>query len=175
MPWVQSRPHKELKEQYGDWGPEGQIIVDHIKNPSRWSIHACIPPLKSYVRERVVLVGDAAHPMLPHLGAGLGQGFEDVFVLTQLLTHPQTHKGNLDQILACYNEVRPPRASDVLMRSTRAAEIYDNYGSGGYDTAQMQEHLQGQWEPVWNYDVREVLEESIRGLQKKDIFSSARL
>ncbi|KAK1227110.1 hypothetical protein PQX77_009891 [Marasmius sp. AFHP31] len=141
MPWVQSRPHKELKEQYGDWGPEGQIIVDHIKNPSRWSIHACIPPLKSYVRERVVL----------------------------------THKGNLDQILACYNEVRPPRASDVLMRSTRAAEIYDNYGAGGYNNAQMQEHLQGQWEPVWNYDVREVFQESIRGLEKKGVFSSVRL
>lgn len=36
-----------------------------------------------------------SHAMLPHLGAGAGQGFEDVFVLVQLLTHPRTEKSNL--------------------------------------------------------------------------------
>lgn len=34
--------------------------------------------------------------MLPHLGAGVGQGFEDVVVLTELLTHPETNLSNLE-------------------------------------------------------------------------------
>jgi salicylate hydroxylase len=34
--------------------------------------------------------------MQPHLGAGVGQGFEDVYVLCRLLTHPSTKLSNLD-------------------------------------------------------------------------------
>ena len=62
----------------------------------------------------------------------------------------------------------------MLMRSTEAAEIYDNYdpGAKGYDIPQMQARLQGIWEPVWNYDVQEVLKESIRELQRDGVFSS---
>ncbi|KAG7099744.1 hypothetical protein E1B28_001559 [Marasmius oreades] len=170
MPWVQAVTHEELKSNFADWGPDGQIIVDHLKNPSKWSIHACIPPLQSYVRERVVLVGDAAHAMLPHLGAGVGQGFEDVYVLTRLLTHPQTNKSNLNRILAHYNEIRPPRANDVLGRSTKAAEIYDNYGPGGFDANETEALLRGQWEPVWNYDVRDVIEASFQKLHDNGVF-----
>ncbi|ESK92132.1 salicylate hydroxylase [Moniliophthora roreri MCA 2997] len=96
LPWVTSVPHEELKASYEGWGPDAQIILDHLKNPSKWSIRACITPLQSYVRDRVVLVGDAAHGMLPHLGAGVGQGFEDVFTLTEFLKHPQTNKSNID-------------------------------------------------------------------------------
>ena len=34
--------------------------------------------------------------MLPHLGAGAGQGIEDVYALCRLLSHPTTTKANLD-------------------------------------------------------------------------------
>ncbi|EEB89231.1 hypothetical protein MPER_12697 [Moniliophthora perniciosa FA553] len=96
LPWVESVPDEELKAHFKGWGSDVQIILDHIKNPSKWSIHGCMPPLQSYVRDRVVLVGDAAHGMLPHLGAGVGQGLEDVFTLIELLKHRQTNKSNLD-------------------------------------------------------------------------------
>ncbi|KAF9255697.1 salicylate hydroxylase, partial [Marasmius fiardii PR-910] len=170
MPWVESVPHEELKANFADWGPDGRIIVDHLKDPSKWSIHACIPPLQSFVRERVVLVGDAAHAMLPHLGAGVGQGFEDVYTLTKLLTHPLTNKSNLDRVLAHYNEIRPPRANDVLGRGTKAAEIYDNFGPGRYDASEMATRLKGQWEPVWNYNIHQVIEASFQKLLADGVF-----
>ena len=37
-----------------------------------------------------------AHAMLPHLGSGVGQGFEDVLLLCRLLTHPQAKNANLE-------------------------------------------------------------------------------
>ena len=37
-----------------------------------------------------------AHAMLPHLGSGVGQGFEDVLLLCHLLIHPQTKNINLE-------------------------------------------------------------------------------
>jgi len=33
--------------------------------------------------------------MLPHLGAGVGQGFEDVLVLCRLLSDPETNASNI--------------------------------------------------------------------------------
>jgi len=34
--------------------------------------------------------------MTPHLGAGVGQGFEDIRVLCKLLTLPETRNSNLN-------------------------------------------------------------------------------
>lgn len=34
--------------------------------------------------------------MLPHLGAGVGQGFEDVFILCALLGNPKTKADSLE-------------------------------------------------------------------------------
>lgn len=84
MPWVESTTNEELKSHFDSWGQDPMIILDHLKNPSKWSIHA-LEPLESYVRDKVVLgmpsisrktnpvsdsseVGDSAHSMLPHLG-----------------------------------------------------------------------------------------------------------
>lgn len=36
-----------------------------------------------------------AHAMLPHLGGGVAQGIEDVYVLCELLGHPQTKLSNV--------------------------------------------------------------------------------
>lgn len=42
-------------------------------------------PLREWGRGRVTLLGDAAHPMLPNLGQGAGQGLEDAVVLARCL------------------------------------------------------------------------------------------
>ena len=34
--------------------------------------------------------------MLPHLGAGAGQGIEDAFLLSKLLSNPQTTLENIE-------------------------------------------------------------------------------
>lgn len=34
--------------------------------------------------------------MLPHMGAGAGQGLEDAYFLTRLLSHPMTNTDNIE-------------------------------------------------------------------------------
>lgn len=34
--------------------------------------------------------------MLPHLGAGAGQALEDAYILSRLLSHPQSTKSNVE-------------------------------------------------------------------------------
>ncbi|KAE9411502.1 FAD/NAD(P)-binding domain-containing protein [Gymnopus androsaceus JB14] len=167
-PWVESTTSEELKSHFESWGHDPMIILDHLKNPSKWSIHA-VNPLESFVRDKVVLIGDSAHAMLPHLGAGVGQGFEDVFVLVQLLTHPQARKANLPDILAQYNRVRPPRANAILRKSQWAGEIYDSYRSEE-DNGRIQQCLSGYLEDVWGHDLEKDVASAFEVLHRSHIF-----
>jgi len=45
-----------------------------------------LPPLKSYVRGRIALLGDAAHATTPNLGQGANQAIEDAVVVADCLT-----------------------------------------------------------------------------------------
>lgn len=51
--------------------------------------------------------------MLPHLGAGAGQGIEDAYLLSELLAHPQTTAANV--------EVRAASLSDSVTARSRSA------------------------------------------------------
>lgn len=93
--WVTPAAKQEVLDAYEDCGSEVQTLLSLIPNPSKWSVHAVDPPLTSYVKGQIALVGDAAHGMCPHLGAGVGQGFEDALLLCKLLTHPGTASTNL--------------------------------------------------------------------------------
>jgi len=42
-------------------------------------------PLPRWSSGRLTLLGDAAHPMLPHLGQGVNQALEDAVALATLL------------------------------------------------------------------------------------------
>ncbi|KAJ7460974.1 FAD/NAD-P-binding domain-containing protein [Mycena galericulata] len=151
-PWVRSVSQQELLDKYEGWGPDAMVMLSHLKTPSKWFIHA-LAPLKTFIRGKIALVGDAAHGMPPHLGSGVGQGFEDVFVLCQLLGHPSTNLSNLEEVLKAYDAVRQPRANMVLERSFRAGIIYEGYGKPGYGADDMEGHLAGIWEPIWRHDL----------------------
>ncbi|TFY80957.1 hypothetical protein EWM64_g3057 [Hericium alpestre] len=95
-PWVVPASKDELLSQFSDWGDDARMVLQFIENPTKWSLHGLYPPLPSFVTGRVALIGDAAHAMLPHLGAGAGQGIEDSYVITRLLAHPQANATNLE-------------------------------------------------------------------------------
>lgn len=86
---------QEILDAHEDSGAEVKRLLSGIPSPSKWSIHAIDLPLSSFVKGHIALVGDAAHAMCPHLGAGVGQGFEDALVLCKLLTRPETALANL--------------------------------------------------------------------------------
>ncbi|KAJ6582846.1 FAD/NAD(P)-binding domain-containing protein [Mycena sp. CBHHK59/15] len=151
-PWVESVSQQELLDEYAGWGADPLRMLRRLTAPSKWSIHA-LAPLDTFVRGRITLVGDAAHAMPPHLGSGVGQGFEDVLVLCELLAHPATRLANLEAVLKAYDAVRQPRANMVLERSFRAGVIYESYGKPGYLAADMAGHLAGIWEPIWRHDL----------------------
>jgi 2-polyprenyl-6-methoxyphenol hydroxylase-like FAD-dependent oxidoreductase len=76
---------------------------------------------KSFGRGRTVLLGDAAHAMLPNLGQGAGQGIEDAVTLTLLLW--QMIGRNLGPVLARYSAVRRRRTLTLWRQSRLMARV----------------------------------------------------
>jgi 2-polyprenyl-6-methoxyphenol hydroxylase-like FAD-dependent oxidoreductase len=67
----------------------------------------------------VALVGDTAHPMLPHLGQGACQAIEDAVVLASCLSGG----GSPDVALADYERRRRQRVRSAVRNSARAARF----------------------------------------------------
>ncbi|KAJ7702236.1 hypothetical protein B0H17DRAFT_1043345 [Mycena rosella] len=172
-PWVEPVPQQEVLDKYEGWGPDVMIMLNHLKNPSKWFIHS-LTPLQTFIRGKIALVGDAAHGMVPYLGSGVGQGFEDVFILCELLAHPSTNLSNLEDVLKAYDALRVPRANMVLQRSHRSGVICQAYGKPGYESAgDMEGHLAGIWEPIWRHDLDADVASAIAGLQQRGFFPAA--
>jgi 2-polyprenyl-6-methoxyphenol hydroxylase-like FAD-dependent oxidoreductase len=76
-------------------------------------------PLGRWGSGRVTLLGDAAHPMLPHTGQGAAQALEDAVVLGRTLAVP----GNFISGLRQYERIRAPRAHSVVRAGPRIARI----------------------------------------------------
>jgi 2-polyprenyl-6-methoxyphenol hydroxylase-like FAD-dependent oxidoreductase len=68
---------------------------------------------------RVALVGDAAHPMRPHLGMGACQAIEDGHALGASLAGAP----GVDEALAAYSAKRVPRARTMVRDSKPAGEL----------------------------------------------------
>jgi 2-polyprenyl-6-methoxyphenol hydroxylase-like FAD-dependent oxidoreductase len=84
--------------------PEEQILHNQIM---------LVPPLPRWVSTRVVLAGDSAHGMSPHITAGATLGIEDAALLGRLLSPG----GDVPAALAAYEASQIPRYAHVAQLS----------------------------------------------------------
>ena len=77
------------------------------------------PPLPTWKSGRLVLIGDAAHPMLPNQGMGAGMAIEDGGALGVVFTDMEgnTSKTAIEERLELFERVRKGRASVVQLIS----------------------------------------------------------
>ncbi|KAI8981132.1 FAD/NAD-P-binding domain-containing protein [Trametes punicea] len=171
-PWVEQVSRDEVKRVYQGWGPDVAILLDNMpEKPSKWSIHVVHPPLDSYAKGRVALLGDAAHGMLPHLGAGAGQGLEDAYLLSRLLSHKQTTVDNLEDVLQVYAQTRKPRAQMVWDGSYLVGRVYDGNGPHGTDWDNIGQDLEGKFMSVWRHDLDSGFEAAVAELRERGAFA----
>lgn len=110
-------PKEFLKSEFSDMGG---IVPKVLKNlPSGNKIfHHLIEDIKikNWFRGRVVLLGDAIHPVSPILGMGASMAMEDAYVLSEELVKNQ----NMGAALEKYVKRRKPRV-EFLQKKSRAA------------------------------------------------------
>ncbi|KAH8109900.1 FAD/NAD-binding domain-containing protein [Phellopilus nigrolimitatus] len=128
--WVRPAPAVDLLAAFEGWEDEVRALLELTEEPLLWAIHTVKPlPRYSDSNGRVVLLGDAAHAMTPHQGAGGGQAIEDAQVLAALLAHPRTTRETMPAVLRAYDAVRVPVAREVVRTSRLNGMMYEfNHG-----------------------------------------------
>ena len=97
--------------------------------PSKWILNDR-EPLQQWVHGRFVLVGDAAHAMLPHQGAGAGQAIEDGWILARAISDcfenaSEVSVKELGRWMELFQSVRLPRAQRAQQTAREAGDVYE--------------------------------------------------
>ncbi|KAK3694143.1 FAD binding domain-containing protein [Podospora appendiculata] len=109
-----------LLEKYAGFHPSLLAVLDKATDIKRWPL-LYRPPISTWRRGRLVLAGDAAHPMLPHQGQGGAQGLEDGCVLGIVLAGAST-PAEVEKRLDLYEKTRRNRASVIQILSNVGAD-----------------------------------------------------
>jgi 2-polyprenyl-6-methoxyphenol hydroxylase-like FAD-dependent oxidoreductase len=76
-------------------------------------------PLRSWGSGLVTLLGDAAHPLLPHTGQGAAQAIVDAVTLGSAVRNST----NLEESLRAYERARIPKTTALLAQGRRTARV----------------------------------------------------
>ena len=80
-----------LRREFEGWDPRIGTLLSQVEKTFRWALYDR-EPLPTWTRGRLTLLGDAAHPMLPHLGQGANQSIEDGMALATILARTVTRQ-----------------------------------------------------------------------------------
>ena len=82
------------------------------------------PKLPTWRKDKVLLIGDAAHAMLPFLSQGASMAFEDGYTISQLLSAWQDQEITLDECIKKYEAIRMPRINNINKLSNRNSNLF---------------------------------------------------
>lgn len=116
--WVAPASVADLTRAFRGWDDLALSVLSGVDAVSAWALHDR-DPLDRVARGRVVLAGDAAHPMLPFAAQGVNQGLEDGWALAACLAVPDPD--GLVRALADYSRVRSPQAAHAQLVARRSA------------------------------------------------------
>ena len=100
----------ELFETFKDFHPSILAMIEASDDVTRWPLNNR-NPLPVWSSGRLVLLGDACHPMKPHMAQGAGMAIEDAAMLTRCLIEEGLE--HYEQAFNLYEENRKDRASKV--------------------------------------------------------------
>lgn len=123
--WSAIGDRDELAAAFDGWDPRVTELLSKVTSCFWWGLYDRAP-LPRWVHGRLTLLGDAAHPMLPHLGQGVNQAIEDATALSILLQAAAQGRLTIEQALQRYEALRHPRASMVQREARQNGRRYDS-------------------------------------------------
>ncbi|KAL2811461.1 putative salicylate hydroxylase [Aspergillus granulosus] len=118
--WDRDATVDDLLAQYYDFHPTIIAILKKATSVKRWPL-LYRDPIPTWTRGRLVLIGDAAHPMLPHQGQAGAQAIEDAGALSEVFKgRAKPTSKEIESRLALFEQVRLNRAS--------AMQVFSNAG-----------------------------------------------
>jgi len=111
-----------LRAAFAGFAPPVTELLKQVDATFWWGLYDR-EPLAEWTKGRLALLGDAAHPMLPHLGQGANQAVEDSFALAAVLKDASA--ADVPAALRHYARVRRSRTDIVQANSRSNGERYD--------------------------------------------------
>ena len=121
---------EELRASFAGFHAEVQAVLNAAKQVHKWALFER-DPLPRWGEGRIVLLGDACHPMTPYMAQGAASALEDAMVLSRCMQGV-----NGDGIAAAfqrYEATRKPRTSQIQAQSSKNT------------------WLKGETDPAWVY------------------------
>jgi salicylate hydroxylase len=116
-----------LRREFQGWDPRIGAVLGAVERTFRWALYDR-EPLPTWTKGRLTLLGDAAHPMLPHLGQGANQSIEDGMALATMIAHAS--RGQAPSVLEAYERLRRERVAEVQLgarkHGLRVDSAYDD-------------------------------------------------
>jgi 3-hydroxybenzoate 6-monooxygenase len=124
---------EELTQRFAGQHPDVQTLLDRIESWRMWVL-CDREPVKEWVKGRVGLIGDAAHPMLQYLAQGACMAIEDAVCLA---TRMERRGGDFAQALLDYQADRYLRTARVQL----TARFYGDVYHAGGPTAELRDMM----------------------------------
>ena len=121
--------HEEVRKGFEHVAPVARQIIERGQDWKRWVL-CDRDPVENWIDGRVVLLGDAAHPMMQYFAQGACMAMEDAVAISHVLGK---EGGPLDEALARYQELRALRTARVQLQSREIGQHV--YHPGGAHAA----------------------------------------
>src|SRR5882672_5726825 len=139
-----------LRREFEGWDSRIGNVLRQVDRTFRWALYDR-EPLPTWTNGRLTLLGDAAHPMLPHLGQGANQSIEDGMALATILA--RADGDNAPAALLAYERLRRERVAAVQRGARENGMRYDSaYDDLGVRDAELAAHAEFR-KHLYAYDV----------------------
>ncbi|KIX97613.1 uncharacterized protein Z520_06391 [Fonsecaea multimorphosa CBS 102226] len=122
--WSQQDALTAMKREFNNWDPRLVKVIDMIDATMKWPLVTGIG-LSNWVHptNNLVVLGDAAHAMLPYMSQGAGMAIEDGAALAEVI-HLASSLEQLPQCLDLWQRVRIKRTFQMQQASLIGAHIW---------------------------------------------------
>ena len=136
-----------LRADFAGWDRRVEQLLEQVEETFWWGLYDR-EPLARWSTDRVTLIGDAAHAMLPHLGQGANQAIEDAVTLAVLLRGAAP-----DAVPTALHEYESLRLDRTTRVQRGARDNGQRYDSGYEDLTQRDDEIKGSRAfRLWLYD-----------------------
>ena len=115
--WILEGKKDQLLTEFNNWNSEIKELFNKSEKVNKWGLFDR-KATKTLINKNIILMGDAAHPMLPFLAQGSCLAIEDAFTFSDLLKNKK-----IDLSLRQYEILRLARGNKVQSRSKRQGKV----------------------------------------------------
>ena len=122
--WTTAGDPAAMRTAFSGWYPPLDELLARVEETYLWGLFDR-QPLARWTDGRAVVLGDAAHPMLPFLAQGASMALEDAVVLARAIAAYGVPRG-----LSAFEAVRRPRTARLQRQSAENRTLFHGGGLG---------------------------------------------